>query len=328
VLDPFSGRGTTNFAARLLGLPSVGIDSSPVAVALTEAKLVTVEPRAIVACAERVLRRSPAPSAVPQGEFWSGAFHSGVLDAICRLREALLVRCESAPRKALRAIVMGALHGPRTRSVPSHLSNQCPRTYAPKPAYAVRFWKQHNLVPPLVDILDVVGRRAERYYSEQRTARGLVIAGDSRRRSTFRAIGSQRVAWVVTSPPYYGMRTYIPDQWLRHWFVGGPSEVAYTNAAQLAHASPSSFAAELRSVWENVGAVAAVNARMVVRFGGITDRRADPLTILRESFEGSPWRLTATRPAGSADAGRRQSIHFGTTRNAPRVEHDAWARLR
>jgi hypothetical protein len=33
VLDPFCGRGTTNFAARLVGLSSVGIDSSPIAVA-------------------------------------------------------------------------------------------------------------------------------------------------------------------------------------------------------------------------------------------------------------------------------------------------------
>src|SRR5687767_1656889 len=27
VLDPFCGRGTTNFAARLLGLPTVGLDT-------------------------------------------------------------------------------------------------------------------------------------------------------------------------------------------------------------------------------------------------------------------------------------------------------------
>jgi hypothetical protein len=29
VLDPFCGRGTTTFAARLLGLPSVSLDSNP-----------------------------------------------------------------------------------------------------------------------------------------------------------------------------------------------------------------------------------------------------------------------------------------------------------
>lgn len=39
VVDPFCGRGTTNYAARTLGLPSIGVDSSPVAVALSQAKL-------------------------------------------------------------------------------------------------------------------------------------------------------------------------------------------------------------------------------------------------------------------------------------------------
>lgn len=49
VLDPFCGRGTTNFAARLLGLPSVGIDSNPVAVAIAEAKLTHPTPAGIAA---------------------------------------------------------------------------------------------------------------------------------------------------------------------------------------------------------------------------------------------------------------------------------------
>src|SRR5712691_10633239 len=44
VLDPFCGRGTTTFAARLLGLPSVGLDSNPLAAALAAAKLPSVSP--------------------------------------------------------------------------------------------------------------------------------------------------------------------------------------------------------------------------------------------------------------------------------------------
>lgn len=39
VLDPFCGRGTTNFAARLLGMNTVGFDTSPIAVAIASAKL-------------------------------------------------------------------------------------------------------------------------------------------------------------------------------------------------------------------------------------------------------------------------------------------------
>ena len=51
VLDPFCGRGTTNFAARLLGLPSIGVDSSPIAVAIATAKLVRVSAAAVVKAA-------------------------------------------------------------------------------------------------------------------------------------------------------------------------------------------------------------------------------------------------------------------------------------
>jgi hypothetical protein len=327
VLDPFCGRGTTNYAARVLGLPTIGVDSSRVAVSLTEAKLANTTPMAILACASQILREAPAPVAVPQGEFWQHAYHPKVLRALCQIREALLVRCNTAPRKALRAILMGALHGPQTKSTPSHLSNQCPRTYAPKPRYAVAFWKSRGLVPQEVDVTAVIQRRAERYYSGQRTAHGFVIPGDSRRASTFRRVEPRHVRWVVTSPPYFGLRTYIPDQWLRHWFVGGRSEVDYSNAGQLAHGSPASFAEQLRTVWSNVAAVTTPDARMVVRFGGITDRGADPREILRTSFQESPWKLTTVRSAGSAESGRRQAVHFGTTRNTPRLEYDAWAQL-
>ena len=39
VIDPFCGRGTTNYASRLVGLKSYGIDSSPVAVAISGGKI-------------------------------------------------------------------------------------------------------------------------------------------------------------------------------------------------------------------------------------------------------------------------------------------------
>ena len=328
VLDPFSGRGTTNYAARLLGVSSIGIDSSPVAVALTEAKLVNATPAAIMACAIKILGKPAPPADVPRGEFWSRAFDPAVLQAICRIRKALLENSRSAARKALRAIVMGALHGPRTVSVPSYLSNQCTRTYAPKPRYAIKFWRARKLVPPKIDVREVIRLRAERFYSSQPSGEGIVVCGDSRQLSTFRPLADRRVKWVVTSPPYYGMRTYIPDQWLRNWFLGGPSEVEYSNDLQLAHGSPESFVEQLRSVWRNLATVVTPDACLIVRFGGITDRKADPLQILRDSFDGSPWFLTTVRPAGSADSGKRQAIHFGTTQNAPKIEHDAWGRLR
>jgi hypothetical protein len=231
VLDPFCGRGTTNFAARLLGLKTVGIDSSRVAVAATRAKLVDPTPGEIVESAARILRGT-RPIKVPDSEFWRLAYHADVLRDVCRIREALL-RGSVAGRTAaaLRGIVLGALHGPVGRTRRSYFSNQSPRTYGPKPGYAVKFWRERKLLPPHVDVLGVIAERAQRYYGgASSSVDGSAIEGDSRDRSTMdharELVGE--FDFVVTSPPYYGLRTYLPDQWLRNWFLGGPAVVDYS----------------------------------------------------------------------------------------------------
>jgi hypothetical protein len=327
VLDPFCGRGTTGYACRLLDLPSVGIDSSPVAVALAEAKVANTTPEQILRAAGSILSEHPEPAAVPGGEFWDWAFHGDVLATLCRLRQGLLGDCRTDDRKALRAVLMGALHGPQPKSRPAYLSNQSPRTYAPKPRYAVGYWRRHGLRPPRVDVLGIVALRAARYYGQEQTrARGHAVLGDSRRAETLRwALRGQRARWVVTSPPYYGIKTYIPDQWLRSWFVGGPPEVEYSTEGQIGHASPRAYCAQLRRVWRNAGAACAPGARLVLRFGGINDRSVAPLSIAEGSLSGSGWQITAVRSAGTATRGRRQALHFAGRRNRPLEEHDVWA---
>jgi hypothetical protein len=86
VLDPFCGRGTTTFAARLLGLPSVGLDSNPLAAALAAAKLPSVSPRQVSATARYILHRHPEPGDVPSGGFWRSAYNPTTLRQLCRLR--------------------------------------------------------------------------------------------------------------------------------------------------------------------------------------------------------------------------------------------------
>jgi hypothetical protein len=49
----------------------------------------------------------------------------------------------------------------------SYFSNQCPRTFAPKPRYALGFWKARDLKPPKIDVLDIVRIRAKRFLDEQ-----------------------------------------------------------------------------------------------------------------------------------------------------------------
>lgn len=326
VLDPFCGRGTTNMAARILGLPSVGIDSHPLAVALTKAKLVSTNPMAILESLDRILRDPHADVDVPKGEFWKLAFEESTLTSIATVRSALKRDCRSASRIALRAIILGALHGPLTKGKPSYFSNQCPRTFAPKPRYAVNYWEKTGLKPRKINIREVVARRADRFYSEVMSdVSSDVLCGDSRDGALFQKhLSGREFDWIVTSPPYYGLTTYRPDQWLRLWFLGGEQKVDYSQIDQLSHDSPKSFVRQLSEVWENCANVCRSGARMVVRFGRIPDRPVDPVELLRESLSGTGWRVQTRRDAGSASSGKRQARHFGVKSKA-HEEFDVWA---
>src|SRR5689334_14605098 len=119
VLDPFTGRGTTIYAARLRGMNAYGIDSNPVAVAIARGKLANTTPERIVRAARGILQN--VPSAVrPTSEFWDLAFESSVLGTLCRLRAGLMDDCRSDARQALRALILGALHGPTGETIQSY----------------------------------------------------------------------------------------------------------------------------------------------------------------------------------------------------------------
>lgn len=324
VIDPFCGRGTTNFAARLLNMPSVGVDSSPVATALAKAKLAFAEPNQVVDCARDILSSSNAPSSVPTGDFWRLAFHERTLIQLCQLRDALFGDCSSQSRILLRAIILGALHGPRPKGVPSYFSNQSPRTFAPKPGYAVKFWTEHKMVPTDVDVIAIIKTRAERYLAESPPqVEGVVHLADSRTMDTFNDVPEARL--VVTSPPYYGMRTYLPDQWLRLWFVGGPDHVAYSqNQGQLEHTGADHFSSEMGRVWKNVAGRTMQDARLVIRYGGIHDREAEPMDVLKASLANSGWTMVTAKPVPDSERGRRQVRQFQANPKKAITEYDVY----
>ena len=309
VLDPFCGRGTTLFAARALGIPSVGIDINPVAVAIARAKVTRVSAGAVVGLAKRILRDDP-PSAVPEGEFWQLCYESETLREIATVRAALL-NLHTPTAAMLRAIMLGILHGPRNKRVPSYLSNQMPRTYASKPGYAVKFWKARALQPLRIDTLDVIERRAARLLETQPPSPGgKVYLGDA-----VSVLNSLRPTFdlVVTSPPYYGMRTYLPDQWLRSWFVGGAPEVPYGSAGQIARQpSQAAFVAALAKVWRATALRCHRRARLAVRFGALPSARTDPTLLLLDSLDeaASGWVVIDVRPAGTSPYRARQAEQF------------------
>ncbi|MDN7755148.1 DNA methyltransferase [Burkholderia gladioli] len=327
VMDPFCGRGTTLFAARKLGLVSRGIDSSPVAIAIARSKLATVDTNAVLELAASYIEQH-RPVAVPNSEFFQYAFAPTVLRQLCAIREQLLmVRRDSDATAVLRAAMLGCLHGPlnKNRDHLSYFSNQMPRTFSAKPDYSVRYWRDHGLRPPEVDVLAVLRRKVERLYNEQLPHIGGIANarhGDSRLAKSV-PMASRDFSVVVTSPPYYGMRTYVEDQWLRNWFLGGSDQVEYGNEFQLEHAGTETFAKSLGRVWKNMARTNADDLDMHVRFGIIPSAKVDAKALLRASLEDSrvTWREVSVRPADTASSGKRQADHMSAASSAA-IEYD------
>ena len=121
------------------------------------------------------------------------------------------------------------------------------------------------------------------------------------------------------------MRTYVQDQWLRNWFLGGPDSIDYSAGSQLDHGGQDAFATSLGRVWRNIADIAASSEtlHMYVRFGIIPSASVDAKRIFRDSLEesGVAWRLVSTRTAKSADAGKRQADQM-KAESAAAIEFD------
>lgn len=329
VLDPFCGRGTTLFSARQFGLSAWGIDSSPVAVAIAKAKLASCDIEAPLALAAKLISEV-VPTEIPDTPFFRSAYHQSTLRDICALREGLLdLDDETDASSILRAAALGCLHGP----LPKHLenagyfSNQMPRTYASKPDYAVRFWKERGLKAPKTAVLRVLRRKIERLAGLEQASpcpTSQVLHGDAQSEGLFKSI-SVGPSIVITSPPYYGMRTYVQDQWLRNWFLGGSDSIDYSAGPQLDHGGQAVFAASLGKVWKNIAnsAASSESLHMYVRFGIIPSALVDAKKLFRASLEASgvDWRLVSTRSAKSADVGKRQADQM-KAESAAAIEFD------
>jgi hypothetical protein len=325
VFDPFCGRGTTLYAARLLGVDSIGVDTNPVAVAISKSKTVAVSADEVVDRMRDILRNAN-PDPRPEGEFWKVCYADETLDGILRLRAALR-SADDDVAAALRGVVMGALHGPVRKQRQSYLSNQMPRTFASKPAYSVKFWRSRGLEPPQIDVDAVIEYRIRRLFGEKaKKAKSTVILGDIREFTP-----QTNVDLVVTSPPYCGMKSYVPDQWLRNWFIGGADSPQYVQLDQIARGTQNEFANELGKVWARMATACREGAKLIIRFGGLESRKSDPLGIIKQSIRASDcgWKITTIRDAGDAHRGRRQASQMGTrSASSPTVaEFDIFCKL-
>jgi hypothetical protein len=182
------------------------------------------------------------------------------------------------------------------------------------------------LSPIYVDVLRIIEKRAIKYYGLLDNYKGYAFCGDSREKSTYQKIPkSCKIRWIITSPPYYGMRTYISDQWLRNWFIGGKASVEYSKKSQIVHSNKDFFSAQLNKVWTKTSNIAEADANLIIRFGGINDRKADSLKIIKQSLKNSGWKISKIQSAGFSSSGKRQALHFSKFISPPREEYDIWA---
>jgi len=223
--------------------------------------------------------------------------------------------------------MLGCLHGPlsKTPGTQAYFSNQMPRTFSSKPEYSVKYWQQRELVARQLDVLTVLRRKLERIPASALAANNTfndVRLGDARAIDT---LSDQDLDFsvVVTSPPYYGMRTYVEDQWLRNWFLGGPDYVAYGNTNQLQHTGKTVFAESLGQVWTNMARSTTDSLHMYVRFGIIPSAKTDARELMLNSLESSTadWRVISVRNAQTAHSGKRQAAQMAAASTAA-IEYD------
>jgi hypothetical protein len=176
--------------------------------------------------------------------------------------------------------------------------------------------------PPRVPVLDAVLRRISYTlaFVPPIPVPGEVREGDAR---VILPRLRRRFDWVVTSPPYYGMYTYVADQWLRNWFLGAPPDVDYDASLQISQGGVTGFTSGLASVWKWTAARCNPGATMGIRFGALPSARVDPERLLRASLEeaNAGWKIREVRDAGKPKTQARQAAQFtGAGDYAPEID--------
>lgn len=270
ILDPFSGRGTTVFESLINGRRALGCDTNPVAVCLSKAK---ADPPSLEALMERIRvleqgsRRFTAKATERSDEFFTLCFHETTLQQLLFLKKKLEWR-KSRTDCFIAALALGCLHGESHRTELC-FSNRMPRTISTKPAYSVRWWRRHGCLPPVRDIFSILRACVEyRYHSPAPALKGRVVEGDARRAATLLRSYRERVKLVITSPPYLDITDYHEDQWLRLWFLGGPSKPIAGQGKDDRHRRVEAYWQFLREAWDGLAPLLQDKAQIVIRIGG------------------------------------------------------------
>jgi hypothetical protein len=263
VLDPFCGRGTVPYVARITGRPSLGIDINSVAYVFSATK-VNPEPRMerVIGLVSKIADAVRPGDTVAASEFQKLAWSPRVLGFLNAARRMLDWRGDRLDRTVM-AFLLVHLHGKTGNA----LSNQMRQSKSMAPDYAVRWWTERGLIPPDLDPVRYFAERlAWRYCHGVPTgAKARIELDDACQVLPF---ARRRFSLLLTSPPYYGVTNYRLDNWIRLWMLGEGELPDYATAQR--HRDGKRYTQMLREVFRAAKRTLDEDAVIYVR----TDRRS------------------------------------------------------
>lgn len=271
VLDPFCGRGTLPFQALLMGRAAIGCDTNPVAYCISRAKTNAPSIGRLLARIDELESRYRVGSVEKEVDglpvFFRYAFHWHTRSQLVYLRRELRHQ-DSNIDGMLTALLLGSLHGETDRSS-RYLSNQMPHTISTKPEYSVRFWKKGNHRAPRRDAFELLKKQIEyRYETPPPEQRAKIFHADMRTLPRISRRLDCPIRCVITSPPYFDVTNYAEDQWLRLWFLGGPTEPRRQEFSRDdRHGNLDQYWSMLADMWRSLSLVLDRNSHVVIRLG-------------------------------------------------------------
>ncbi len=171
VLDPFAGRGTAVFSAAAQGRRGIGVEINPVGWLYARCKLRPASKEAVSRRYEELAKLSTQyrDSAKDLPSFFHSCFHSAALRFLLAARHQLSWRQVDVDATAM-ALILVYLHGKHDAS----FSNQMRQTKSMSPGYALRWWRERRLKPPVIDPVEFLRKRLEWRY-----AKGVPDLGES-----------------------------------------------------------------------------------------------------------------------------------------------------
>jgi len=290
VYDPFAGRGTAPMEACRLGRIGWGSDANPLAAALTSAK---VDPPTFDELAERTqfLRsKFKRPSMVHVPDEIAMLYHDRVLAQLAWLRSTLNPGLRAD--RFIQATILGLLHAnydPGRK--PRGLSISMPNTFSMSPNYVRAYIDRHGLVPPEVDVFDMVLEKAGRLALPGEDATRGKAWTQLAQRATHRRLRRRQAKLIFTSPPYLSVIKYGKYNWVRLWFLGeDPKEV---DSRLVATGSPRRYLSFMSAVLGNLAPALDDDGYACLMIGDVRESDTGETTNLAERV----W-LHAARPLG------------------------------